>query len=179
MSERKSFWSTVPGLITGVAGTITGIVALVGVAAQAGWIGGGDGGGTTTTTTVEGSAGTIEGGRTTGPGATAPEEEASGELAVSPTSVDLTLLAPEATVTVRNTGDAPVDVRPPNITGSDADSFEVADDGCSGSDLDPGRSCEVTVRLDTGSPGDYQAVLVVSGSDLDREVEVSLRAGLL
>jgi hypothetical protein len=35
MAEKKSFWSTIPGLITGIAAVVTGLVALVPLALRA------------------------------------------------------------------------------------------------------------------------------------------------
>ena len=47
MSEsenKKSFWSSIPGLVTGLAGLLTGVVGLVTVLIQLDVIGGDDGG---------------------------------------------------------------------------------------------------------------------------------------
>ena len=116
MSDRKPFWSSAPGVVTGIASIVTAVVGLLGISVQAGWIGGddkstvssssGDAVATTTLSTVRGATTTV---------VTAKQ----GEFAVDPESVTFEpLKAKVATVAVKNTGDVPLTMRPPNLTGS-------------------------------------------------------------
>lgn len=175
MSDKKSFWSSVPGVVTGVASILTAVVALLGISAKAGWIGGGGGdGGATVASSSEGATTTIAPaarGATPTSGGTA-----AGEFAVEPASATFEPLKPkEATVTVRNTGDVPLTMRAPTVDGSAAAAFKVADLTCTRSVLAPGRSCEVKVTFAPAGPGEYSAVLVVAASNAPRQVEVGLK----
>ncbi len=173
MSERKPFWSSVPGVATGVAGIVSAIVGLLGISVQLGWIGGdGDGSGngssvsagpSTTFTTLRGSAPTTTLAR-------------AGEFEVEQDSVTFEPLKPrEATVTVRNTGDVSLTMRPPTVSGSDAESFEADDVSCTRATLAPGRSCEIKVTFTPPQPGEYDdAVVVVSAANAPRQAEVDL-----
>ena len=51
-NEKQSFWSTVPGVVTAVAGLVSAAGVLIGSLAAAGVIGGGDGGGGSATAPV-------------------------------------------------------------------------------------------------------------------------------
>ena len=172
MSDRKPFWSSAPGVVTGIASIVTAIVGLLGISVQAGWIGGddnkassssGDAVATTTVTTVFGSA------------ATTTVAVRTGEFTVDPDSLAFEpLKAKEATVTVENTGDVPLTMRKPTIVGSGA-VFTVGPEDCTASALAPGRSCDVTVAFAADQPGEYTAKLVVAATNAPRQVEVDLK----
>jgi hypothetical protein len=178
MSEKKAFWSSIPGVATGVVGFLSAIAGILGVSAQLGWIGGDDGGNGSvdatgvTTTVVGGASGSSATGATGATGAAT----SAGEFAVEPTSVSFEpLKTKEATVTVRNTGDVALTMRPPTVTGSGAANFKAADAGCTRSTLAAGRSCEIKVTFTPPAPGEYTAVLVVVASNAPRAVEVDLK----
>lgn len=181
MSDRKSFWSTVPGVVTGAAGVISAIVGLLGISLQLGWLGGNDkatvsssSGDAVATTTLS----TVRGATTTPTVATAK----AGEFAVDPETVTFEpLKAKEATVTVENTGEVPLTVRMPVISGTEAANFTIADETCTASTLERGRSCEIKVAFAATQPGDYSAKLAVAASNVPRQVEVTLKGtrGLL
>jgi len=177
MSDGKPFWSSVPGVVTGVAGVISAIVGLVGVSTQLGWIGGDDkastassanGAPTTTASTVPGSP------------TTSAVAARSGEFEVEPASVSFEPLQPrEATVTVRNTGDVALTMRAPTVSRSGAEHFKATDMGCLGSTLSPGRSCEIKVTFAPLRAGQHSAALVVAASNAPRQVEVDLKGNAL
>jgi hypothetical protein len=180
MSEKKAFWSSIPGVATGVVGFLSAIAGILGVSAQLGWIGGDDGGngsvdaGGVTTTVAGGpigsSATTLRGAT----GATSPTA-APGEFTVDPRSVAFEpLQAREAIVTVSNTGDVALTVRAPEVTGSGDEHFKAADVDCARSSLAPGRTCEMKVTFAPQRAGQYTAVLVVKASNAQRQVEVDL-----
>lgn len=147
--SRKSFFSSVPGVITGLAGLLSAVAAVGGLAVQQGWIGG------------SGSSDT----------GTSEEE---GTFDVDPGSVVFQPVGSrEAEVKVSNTGDVPIDVKSPTITGDDADRFDADDGSCSGS-LDPGRSCQLEVTFKPAT-GRFEAVLVVSADGAPKSAEVPIR----
>ncbi len=174
MSEsRRSFFSTIPGLITGLAGLLTGIVGLVTVLIQLGVLGGDDGGqqvGTTgTETTVTGGAPSSRDG-----GATTTTEPA--RLTVSPASLKLQPTEREKSIKVENpTRTATVTVLAPELTGADRAVFR-ADAGCTNVRLEPGRSCTLKVLFaPSGALRSYTATLVVQG-ERTRAIEVPIEA---
>ncbi|MDP8986814.1 MAG: hypothetical protein M3N25_05045 [Actinomycetota bacterium] len=158
MAEKGSFWSTLPGVLTGIAGLVTAVVALVSLAASQGWIGGGGGGGA-------------------GP---AGDGDTPVRLEVQPESLQFRAVpgaSREETVTVVNDGDAPVQLDEPRIEGADADQFDVDGGACTGDALPAGRSCEIVVTFD-GGLGDASATLVLTPSD-GRAYEIPLEAGVV
>ncbi len=152
-AKERSFWSSLPGLFTGLAGVLTGVVALLGLALNQGWIGDGS----------------------------AQEDAPSGgeevvRISVEPESLELSEVPTQSakSVTVTNEGTGPVtlstEIEEDDADEDDPPSFS-ADDDCGG-ELPPGRSCKVTVRLSAGT-GRYSATLVVS-ADGEQSQEVSL-----
>ena len=155
MAEKGSFWSSLPGVLTGISGLATAVVALLSLAASQGWIGGGGGDG--------GSAG--------GGAATA-------RLEVEPASLQFRAVpgaSREQTVKVTNDGDAPAQLEP-KISGADAGQFEAEAGDCS-DPLPAGLSCTVTVTFVGGLGDEATATLVVTPEN-GRPAEVSLEAGL-
>ena len=162
MGKSGSFWSSIPGFLTGLAGVLTAVVTLVTLAYSQGWIGDGPAEDAT-------SAGAGGGGAT----ASAPE------VGVDPESVRFrptVLGAVTETVTVRNEGDQAFTVDPAEVSGADAGSFAVDDDDCAGEALPSGRSCTMRVTFDPGGIGDAEATLVVSVNGGQRSAEVALDA---
>lgn len=168
MSEnKKSFWSTIPGLVTGLAGLLTGIVGIVTVLIQLGVLGGGDSGGpvgTTGTSVAGGGMATTE----------------TPRFSVSPSTLDFKPADPrEKTVTVKNTSDtATVTLTQPQVTGQDRGQFSASAGTCSGP-LRPGLSCEVKVTFaPAGALRTYTAVLQLTSAG-GRGEEVRLTASTL
>lgn len=157
MADKGSFWSTLPGVLTGIAGLVTAVVALVSLAASQGWIGGGG---------SDGAGSPADG-------------DAPARLEVEPTAIDFPPVptSREATVTVINDGAGPFRVDEPDITGPDADRFEADGGDCTRDPVPAGRSCEVVVTFDPPStPGRSSATLVVSVNDAEQSVEVPIEA---
>jgi len=180
MSDGKPFWSSVPGVVVGVAGVVSAIVGLFGVSTQLGWIGG-DGNGSASSS-ADGVTTTAP---ATVPGSPATSSQAgtrSGEFTVEPDSLTFEQLeAKEAVVSVENTGDVPLTMLAPALSGTNAASFDAADETCAGSRLEPGASCEITVAFTATQPGQYSAKLRVAASNANRVVEVVIKGdrGLL
>lgn len=149
--SRKSFFSTIPGFVTGLAGLVSAVVAAVGLAVQQGWIGG-DGDSSAPATAGDGGA----------------------EFSVEPTTVTFRPVgSSRAEVTVRNTGEVGLRLEEPTVTGDDAERFEVAQGTCD-APVDPGRSCQLEVTFDPAT-GDFTATLVVEAEDAPQAREVTLR----
>ena len=175
MSEnRKSFWSSIPGLVTGLAGLLTGIVGLVTVLIQLDVIGG-DGGGSpnaavTTTVVPGGTAGTTGGGAVT---------TISGRLTAEPTTLKLATNERTKTLTVRNLSNTSLTVLKPEYTGADRSAFST-DSGCTNVVLPAGRSCTLTVTLaPTGPLKTYKASLMLEAKEIPQPTEVPVEASTL
>lgn len=159
MSKGKAFFSTLPGVVSGIAAALTAVVGLLTVSVQLGWIGGddGDNGGSTTTTVTSGAAGVGPGGGGAGGGSASP----AGLLTVTPTRLTFAALgSKEATVTVRNDGSGPVTLRPPTFAGPDRGQFS-ASSSCPAT-LEVSGSCTVRVTFSPGRGGRYEATMVVA-----------------
>jgi hypothetical protein len=154
-APNKSFFSSLAGLITGVAGILTAAVAVFGVAVNQGWLHGGASSGKSSATTAH--------------GASAPQ------YSVQPTSVDFQALGgTTANVSVLNTGTVAMNVEPPAVTGSGGAHFSASSESCAGL-VTPGRSCQIQVIFNP-SPGSYSATLVVQVAGASRATEVGLKA---
>ena len=173
MSDSKqSFWSTIPGLVTGLAGLLTGIVGLVTVLMQLDVIGGDDGG--TPNAAVTTTAG--PGATTGGGGAVA---SISGQLTAEPATLKLATGEREKTLLVRNASNAAVTVLKPEYKGRDSSAFSV-DSGCTNVTLRAGASCTVTVQLSpSGSLKTYEARLVLEAKEIPQVTEVPVTASTL
>ncbi|HEX2273772.1 MAG TPA: hypothetical protein VHG90_07860 [Acidimicrobiales bacterium] len=104
-TKPKSFWSSIPGFVTGLAGILTGVVGLITVLIQLDVIGGGSD--DSPSPADEPAATTETTRRSTRSGAGASQSGRAPQFSVSPASVRLdTGLNREADVVVRNTGAA-------------------------------------------------------------------------
>ena len=174
MSEnKKSFWSSIPGAVTGLAGLLTGIVGLVTVLIQLDIIGGDDGetsnAAVTTTIAPGATAGTSGGGGTT----------IAGRLAAEPASLKLQPTERDKTLTVRNASTTTLTVLKPEYTGADRSAFST-DAGCTNVVLQAGRSCTVKVTLSPSGPlKTYKANLVLEAKELPQVTEVPVEASTI
>jgi hypothetical protein len=157
---ERAFWSSLPGILTGLAGILTAAVALLGLALSQGWIG--DGGG-------EAANDSANGGEVV-------------RISVEPEPLEFTKVPGQEavkTVTVTNEGTGPIMVTT-EITGENEGSFSSDDKDCTRSEIAPEGTCTVAVTFDaSASVRSYQASLVVSaeGDDDVQEVELSGRSG--
>jgi hypothetical protein len=158
MPEKKPFWETAPGLITGIAAIVTGLAALIPIllrvtrheapknnsAAVA------SPSPTATPTSTAGSGGPTD--TFGGDVVPLPEGASPGTagLVASPASADFGRITvssspQERTVIVSNQGVSPVTIDKVQITGDNA--FSITGTSCGGSTLAPQGSCQVTVRF--------------------------------
>ena len=169
--NKKSFWMTLPGLISGIAATITGLAVLIPLLLG---VGGkhtnkntasqNSSPGVTSTSTAGGSTG-----GTSGPGSTPlPTDSASGSTAsplgitADPSSVNVTGKAADATVTISNPGGTDVTIDKVEITGANASAFSITSTTCgNGSTASPNQSCQVVVHYTSPALGSASAAPVV------------------
>lgn len=86
-------------------------------------------------------------------------------------------LSQSATVTVTNTGAAPLSLGQPVLNGADASSFTARGDGCSDTTLAPGASCDVSIAFAPASAGQRSAMLIIpAGDGLSHTVSISADA---
>lgn len=165
---RRSFWSSIPGLITGLAGLLTGVVGLGTLAVQQGIIG--DSNDSPATTVTAPAA---------GGGATATTAE-TARFRVDPALVKLGPAEREKTVNVQNTSaTVAITVRAPSFSGADPSAFK-ADTGCTGERLEAGRSCTVKIiYTPTGPLKASAATLVIRADGVARVIEVPIETSLL
>ena len=88
-------------------------------------------------------------------------------LTITPTShgfgsVIIVCSAPPTTFTVTNTGQAPSAPLVIALTGFDASTFTIVQDGCAGTSLAPTASCSIEVGAGPVNPGSKSAVLVAT-----------------
>ena len=160
MSKGRAFFSTIPGIISALAGLVTVIVGVLAISAQLG--GDGDdnngGNGSSSGTTVS----TLAGGRggTTGAGGGGSATTAApARLSVAPTTITFKFLETKKVVKVTNDGTGPVSLETPQMAGPDRARFNAV--GCSGS-LAAGRSCDIEITFAPTRQGHYTAQLEVT-----------------
>jgi hypothetical protein len=159
-SNRRRFWSSIPGLLTGTAGVLTALVGLTTVLIQLDVIGD-DSDSTTTSvaTTIAGQPGGTTGSTTRG-------GTAAGRVSINPTSATFNrLLQPSATFKVRNEGSQPTTVSA-ELDGRDTDAFQVDASACDG-ELVRGITCDIVVKYQPPAAGGQSARLVVSADGAD------------
>jgi hypothetical protein len=175
-SNSKSFWSTIPGLITGLAGILTALVGLGTLLIQVGVIGGDDDG---DSTVKSGVTATTRRGTATGNSQTedsdSPATAAKPSFTVAPDDLKLTASEKTDTVTVSNTGTTALTLST-ELTGDGADQFTVTKGSC-GSQVPKGGSCSMTVSFKGGLSA--QAELVVKAPGAPSAQEVTLEGSLL
>ena len=182
MSENKrSFFSTIPGLVTGLAGLLTAVVGLVTVLIQLNVIGGDDSNGSTAVnaggpvTSAPAGGGGAGGG---GPGGTTASNR-PGTFSVDPKSLKLALNEREKSVKVTNDGSAAITMLAPEFSGTDKAVFKT-DAGCTNTRLEPGRSCTLKVLFTPSGPlKSYTAALVLNADKTPRATEVPVDASTL
>ena len=170
MTEKKNFWATLPGILTGTATVITAGLGLMTAVDDSGTTGNNQ---TTTTTTTLASPSPTATSFTT--------ETLTDELPqadVVPQSLDFSDLgvgrSESKPITVINSGKADLFIDAVEVTGDGASSFKVAQDTCGAEALAPGSRCEVTVSFSPSAVGSFLATLELKHNAQDTPSEVSL-----
>jgi len=172
---RRSFWSSVPGLVTGRAGLLTAIVGLVAVLIQLGVIGGNDSKSPAGPSTASSAPASGGGG--------APTTTAPATFEVKPTTLDFApTAAREQTVTVTNTSrSGTLTLFSPTLTGDDPGRFSVSGN-CTGTAIPANGSCILKVMFTPASGAalkKYSATLRISVEETSRVADVTLTASTL
>lgn len=172
--NKKPFWTSVPGIISGIAATITGLAVLIPLLL-------GMGGkhtnknaasqnsspGVTSTSTA--GASPSDSGSPLPTNGAIPTDSASGSnsspalgVTADPSSVNVTGKAADATVTISNPGSTDVTIDKVEITGANASAFSISSTTCgNGATVYPKQSCQVVVHYTPPALGSASASLVV------------------
>jgi hypothetical protein len=167
-TNSKGFFSTIPGVITGLAGVLTAVVGLGTLLIQLGVVGGSGGSSPkpgSTVTTAPGSSGASGGSGTT---------SALAGFRISPTSVELSANEKTAPVTVENTGNTVLSFQQPVLAGTGKDQFTVTS-RCN--QLQPDDNCTVTITFK--GLLDASATLTISARGGASPKDVPVRGKLL
>jgi hypothetical protein len=178
-AEKRNFWTTVPGIISGVAAIVTGLGVLIplllGVGSKHSNKNTGSQSPTPGVTSTAGSESpTSTAGGTGSPVPTdsspSPATTSSGSgqsssgavgLTANPTSLTFKGTS-DQTVTISNPGSTTVTIEKVVITGSNAAAFSVASTTCGETaTVDPNQSCQVTLHFTTPGLGSSTAALEI------------------
>ncbi len=140
-TEKRSFWSSLPGMVTGIAGVVGAIVGVISVLIALGVIGDSKSSPTVTTLSPSDAPGATGGGAGRNPGNASGE----GSFTVDSRNVNLTLAKSKGSVTVSNTGSALLKIDTPQISGPDKAQFTVSATGCSS--LAARKTCSIDVTF--------------------------------
>jgi hypothetical protein len=172
MSEKKSFWATVPGILTGTATVITAGLGLLAA------LSGSDTTGNTTPPTPQVTASATA---TPSVSGTRFPQDIAGlpEADIVPQSLDFGdhgLTAREQQpVTILNSGRSDLFVDDVTINGNGASSFEVLENTCGSEALAPRSRCEINVGFSPQAVGSYTATLEISHNAQDTPSRIPLR----
>jgi hypothetical protein len=181
--KRRNFWTTVPGVISGVAAIVTGLGVLIplllGAASKHPNKNNASQGPSPSISSTTGSESpTSTAGGATGTASPLPTDSSSPlptssssdsssssggalGLTANPSSVTFRNTS-DITVSINNPGSAPVTIEKVVITGSNANAFSIASTTCGdGSNVDPKTSCQVTLHFTPPALGSASAALEI------------------
>lgn len=174
MSDKRSFWSTIPGFATGLATVVTAGLGIWGIV-QAGDNSPAD------TERSPSSSSPTEGGGSDGP----DSSEGAPRAQLTPDSLDfgrqgVGRSSTTMTATLTNLGPSELRVESAEMSGQDDSQFEVVENECEDTALEERDNCEVKLRFSPKSVGDFEATLRVDHNGEDAPNETSLTGeGLL
>jgi hypothetical protein len=177
--EKRNFWTTVPGIISGVAAIVTGLAVLIplllgaagkhpnknsalqsptpGVTSTAG--------SESPTSTAGGSGSPLPSDSSSSPATTSPGSGQSSSGAVGLTANPASLNfkgTSDQSVTISNPGSTSVTIDKVVITGSNTAAFTITSTTCGErSTVDPSQSCQVTLHFTTPGLGSSTAALEI------------------
>ena len=161
MSEKRNFWQTIPGLITGLATIATAALALVPL-----FTNGNDtpqpAGSPSPTSTASPTT------RATGGGDTQQGVDSAPRALIAPKSIDFGRIATARTaaqtVTISNTGTEYLVVEDASVTGR-TEVFSAEAQAClEETGIAPDSECEVEVTFAPSAPGSYAGILEIEHS---------------
>lgn len=170
MAEKRSFWATIPGVITGLATVVTAILGIRSFAINSGAL-----------RPAGLSPSQSASAASPSPVSTSPSFEGGDSAAVlTPTSVefgDQRIGTPSSPlrVSVVSAGAGPLVIESVDISGA-AGAFAVSENTCRpGSSLKPRAKCEIALRFTPASAGSFAAVLSIAHSASDSPGKVPLQ----
>lgn len=177
MTDKKNFWQTVPGVITGLATILTAALGLIPI------LTGGDDSPEPQSTQSASPTPTSSSSPTSGSSSNGSGNSSSGSVApkavVAPKSLDFGEIGSgktaRQTVTVANSGNEYLVVDGASIDGRN-DVFSVEAQDCLGNEtgIAPDDECEVTVSFNPSSPGAFAGFLEIEHSGKDSPTRVAL-----
>ena len=173
-TTTRSFWSTIPGLVTGLAGILTALVGLGALLVSLGVIGDKDSSSPSPSQSPA-AKGSGTSGATSGSGATDGSAE---KVSFTVNRSDLALTAVKTTdvITVTNQGNVALAVNKPELSGDDADKFTVDATDCTATRVPVNGSCVLEVTYKGGL--DASAVVAVSADDTSETAKITLTGSL-
>ena len=172
MSEKKSFWATLPGIITGTATVISAALGL--------WAALSNGGATSNTPQPIQTASPSPSSAATSSSSLSPEvlTDELPEADVVPQSVDFGDLglgrSGSKSITVVNSGEADLEIYEVSLTGEGADRFKVGSDTCASESIAPGSRCEITLEFSPSTVASFLATLQLEHNAQDTPTKVPL-----
>jgi hypothetical protein len=178
--NKRNFWTTVPGIISGVAAIVTGLGVLIPLllgaaakhpnknsASQSPPPGVTSTAGSESPTSTAGGTGSPLPSDSSSPFPTSSSSDSSsnpggaGGLTANPSSMNYKSTS-DMTVTIANPGSAPVTIDSVVITGANASAYTISSTTCGdGSSVDPKGSCQATVHFTAPALGSASAALEV------------------
>lgn len=171
MTEKKNFWATLPGILTGTATVITAGLGL--------WatLSGIDTTGGNTPPTPQGTGSPSP--TLSGTPFFSELDEELPEADIVPQSLDFDdqglNARSELSIAILNSGEADLFVEEVSITGDGASNFEVLQDTCRSESLAPRSRCEINVGFTAAAVGAYTATLEISHNAQDSPSRIPLR----
>jgi hypothetical protein len=179
MTEKKNFWQTAPGVITGLATILTAALGLIPI------LTGGDDSPQPQSTQSASPTPTASSSPTSSFSGNSSSGNVAPKAVVAPKSLDFGEIGSgktaRQTVTVANSGNEYLVVDGATIEGR-TDAFSVEAQECLGEEtgIAPDDECEVTVSFNPTSPGAFAGFLEIEHSGKDSPTRVSLNGdGLL
>jgi hypothetical protein len=173
MAQKKSFWSTLPGFLTGTATVISAVLGLLAVFG----LGGDDKSKTATPTVTASPSPTAGGSERQGSGGSG--ESSVGLVRLSPQNVDFGRQnvgsgGPEETVTLTNTGTREVIINTVELGGADPSLFQIVSNDC-GDTVQPEYDCKISLRFIPEAAGDFRATLLIDHDADEGPTDVTLQ----
>lgn len=174
MTEKKNFWQTAPGVITGLATILTAALGLIPIVT-----GGDDNPQPQSTQSASPTPTASPTSGSSGGSGNSNSDKAAPKAIVAPKSLDFGEIGSgktaRETVTVANSGNEYLVIDGASIDGRN-DVFSVEAEECLGEEtgIAPDDDCEVTVSFNPSSPGAFAGFLEIEHSGKDSPTRVAL-----
>jgi centrosomal CEP192-like protein len=171
MSEKKSFWATLPGIMTGTATVVSAALGIWAAVANSG----------VNEDTQVSPTPTVSSSPSATPSSSLSPEvltDVLPEADVVPESVDFgdqgLGRSGSKTITVVNSGEADLEIYEVEISGEGADRFKVVQDTCASESIAAGSRCQITLEFSPPTVGSFLATLDLNHNAQDTPTKVPL-----